>query len=256
MAVRIVGISGSVRRGSYNSAVLRVAGESMPGDSEMIIETIEDIPLYNANVEAEQGVPEAVARIKDAIAAADGLLLVSPEYNNSVPGVAKNAIDWLSRPPKDVPRVFGGKPVAIAGASPGGFGTILSQNAWLPVFRTLGAQVWSGGRLLVSRAGSVVDANGAITTRPRAQISVNSRRSLFSALAHRRPGTHRYKLRSRVSVLLAGIHRAKWCATCIDSRCGHSGSTTCVQHTSNWARLRCESAGREPGDFFGSPCWA
>jgi NAD(P)H-dependent FMN reductase len=77
--------------------------------------------------------------------------------------VAKNAIDWLSRPPADIGRVFGGKPVAIGGASPGGFGTVLSQNAWLPVFKTLGAEVWSGGRLLVSRAGSVFDANGEIT---------------------------------------------------------------------------------------------
>lgn len=103
-----------------------------------------------------------MARLKDAIAEADGLLLVSPEYNNSLPGVAKNAIDWLSRPPADIARVFGGKPVAIAGASPGGFGTVLSQNAWLPVFKTLGAELWSGGRLLVSRAGSVFDANGEI----------------------------------------------------------------------------------------------
>jgi len=90
------------------------------------------------------------------------LLLVTPEYNNSIPGVTKNAIDWLSRPPSDIAQVFGGKPVAIAGASPGGFGTILSQNAWLPVFRTLGADLWSGGRLLVSRAGGVV-ANGEVT---------------------------------------------------------------------------------------------
>jgi NAD(P)H-dependent FMN reductase len=79
-----------------------------------------------------------------------------------VPGVAKNAIDWLSRPPADIARVFGGKPVAIAGASPGGFGTVLSQNAWLPVFKTLGADLWSGGRLLVSRAGNVFDAKGDI----------------------------------------------------------------------------------------------
>jgi len=81
-----------------------------------------------------------------AIAAADGLLLVTPEYNNSIPGVFKNAIDWLSRPPADISRVFGGKPVAIIGASPGGFGTILSQEAWLPVLRTLGTKPWFGGR--------------------------------------------------------------------------------------------------------------
>ena len=164
--IKLVGISGSLRKGSFNSAVLRVAAELMPASSELIVESIAGIPLYDADDEAATGVPEPVTRLKDAIAAADGLLLVSPEYNNSLPGVAKNAIDWLSRPPADIRRVFGGKPVAIAGASPGGFGTILAQNAWLPVFRTLGAELWSGGRLLVSRAGSVIDAQGSITDTP------------------------------------------------------------------------------------------
>jgi NAD(P)H-dependent FMN reductase len=159
--VTLIGLSGSLRRGSYNSAVLRAAAAMMPPDSELRIESIAAIPLYDGDAERAHGVPEPVARLKDAIAAADGLLLVTPEYNNSIPGVAKNTIDWLSRPASDIPRVFGGKPVAIAGASPGGFGTILSQNAWLPVVRTLGADLWSG-RLLVSRASSVIDANGEI----------------------------------------------------------------------------------------------
>jgi len=160
--VTLIGLSGSLRRGSYNSAVLRAAAAMMPPDSELRIESIAAIPLYDGDAERAHGVPEPVSRLKDAIAAADGLLLVTPEYNNSIPGVAKNAIDWLSRPASDITRVFGGKPVAIAGASPGGFGTILSQNAWLPVFRTLGADLWPGGRLLVSRAGSMIDANGEI----------------------------------------------------------------------------------------------
>ena len=160
--ITVVGISGSTRRGSLNSALLRAAKASMPQGAELRIESIAEIPLYNGDDESAHGIPQPVARLKDAIAAAQGLLLVTPEYNNSIPGVAKNAIDWLSRPSSDIGRVFAGKPVAIAGASPGGFGTILSQNAWLPVFRTLGAELWSGGRLLVSRAGSVFDANGEI----------------------------------------------------------------------------------------------
>lgn len=159
----LIGISGSLRRGSFNSAVLRAAAQMMPANAELRIESIAGIPLYDGDVEAGQGIPDAVTKLKDAIAAADGLILASPEYNNSVPGVTKNAIDWLSRPPADIPWVFGGKRVAIAGASPGGFGTLLGQNAWLPVFKTLGAEVWSGGRLLVSRAGSLVDANGEIS---------------------------------------------------------------------------------------------
>ncbi|MBS0374069.1 MAG: NAD(P)H-dependent oxidoreductase [Proteobacteria bacterium] len=159
--ITIVGLSGSLRRGSFNSAVLRAAAARMPAEATLRLESIAGIPLYDADLEA-QGMPEAVTRLKDAIAAADGLLLVSPEYNNSLPGVAKNAIDWLSRPPADVPRVFRGRPVAIAGASPGGFGTILSQNAWLPVFRTLGAELWPGGRLLVSRAAGLMGADGEL----------------------------------------------------------------------------------------------
>jgi chromate reductase, NAD(P)H dehydrogenase (quinone) len=160
--VTIIGISGSTRRGSFNSSLLRALVAAAPQDVEVRIESIAAIPLYNGDDEAARGIPETVAKLKDAIASAQGLLLVTPEYNNSLPGVAKNAIDWCSRPPADVPRVFRDKPVAIAGASPGGFGTVLSQNAWLPVFRTLGTTLYSG-RLLVSRAGSVFDPNGNIT---------------------------------------------------------------------------------------------
>lgn len=160
--ITIVGFSGSLRRGSYNAAVLRTAAEVMPPDSALEIESIADVPLYNADDEAELGVPSSVARIKDAIAAADGLLIVTPEYNNSIPGVAKNAVDWLSRPPSDIPRVFGGRAVALMGASPGRLGTVLAQNAWLPVFRTLGAEVWTGGRLLIPQAGGLVDGQGTL----------------------------------------------------------------------------------------------
>jgi chromate reductase, NAD(P)H dehydrogenase (quinone) len=160
--VTLIGISGSLRKGSYNSALLRSAAALMPHGAELRIESIRDITLYDGDVEANEGIPAPVASLKDKIAAADGLLLVTPEYNNSMPGVFKNAIDWLTRPPADIPRVFRGKPVALIGASPGGFGTILSQNAWLPVLRTLGAQMWSEGRLLVSRAPSVFAADGAL----------------------------------------------------------------------------------------------
>lgn len=160
---KLIGISGSLRRDSFNSALLRAAAELMPEGTELRIESIRGIPLYDGDLEAAEGIPQAVTALKDAIAGSDGLLLVTPEYNNSIPGVFKNAIDWLSRPPADIGRVFGGRPVALIGASPGGFGTILSQNAWLPVLRTLGAELWTGGRLLVSRAQTVFDAEGAMT---------------------------------------------------------------------------------------------
>jgi NAD(P)H-dependent FMN reductase len=159
----IVGISGSLRRASYNTSLLRAAAELMPNNAQLRIETIREIPLYDGDLEAAEGIPQPVTALKEAVASADGLLLATPEYNNSIPGVFKNAIDWLSRPPADIPRVFGGKSVALIGASPGGFGTILSQNAWLPVLRTLGAELWSEGRLLVSRAQGVFDEAGTLT---------------------------------------------------------------------------------------------
>src|SRR5215471_9990404 len=134
----------------------------MPPGSELKIESIEGIPLYNGDVEAAEGIPQRVAALKKVITESDGLLLATPEYNNSIPGVFKNAVDWLSRPPADIKTVFGGRRVAIMGASPGGFGTVLSQNAWLPVLRTLGTNPWFGSRMLVSRAGSVFDESGRI----------------------------------------------------------------------------------------------
>jgi NAD(P)H-dependent FMN reductase len=157
----LIGFSGSLRAGSYNSALLRAAAAMMPADSELRIESIAAIPLYDGDVES-QGIPAAVAHLKDAVAAADGLVLATPEYNNSVPGVAKNVVDWMSRPPSDSRRVFDSKPVALLGASPGAFGTALSQSAWLPVFRILGAEVWAGPRFALARANNVIGADGTI----------------------------------------------------------------------------------------------
>jgi chromate reductase, NAD(P)H dehydrogenase (quinone) len=158
----IIGISGSLRRQSFNSALLRAAVDLMPPGVTLEIVSIEAIPLYNADIEASAGVPAAVAQLKDRIAACAGVLVATPEYNNSMPGVVKNAIDWLSRPPPDIPRVFHGRKIAIMGASPGPYGTTQAQTAWLPVLRTLRMQPWHEGRLLVPRAGEVFDAQGAI----------------------------------------------------------------------------------------------
>jgi len=155
----VLGISGSLREGSYNSALLRAARAIYPG--RLQIGRIDRIPLYNADVEAA-GFPATVEEVKQQVAAADGLLLVSPEYNNSVPGVLKNAIDWLSRPSGDIRNVFRDKPVAVIGASPGGFGTILGQDSWLPVFRALRARHWTAERLMVSHAHDAFDEAGAL----------------------------------------------------------------------------------------------
>ena len=159
---RIVGIAGSLRAASYNAALLRAAAKAMPQGAVLEIGSIKGIPLYDGDIEEKEGIPQAVTTLKEQIAAADALLLVTPEYNNGIPGVFKNAIDWLSRPNADIAKVFGGRPVAVMGASPGGFGTILAQNAWLPVLRLLGMQPWFEGRLMVARAGSVFDDAGEI----------------------------------------------------------------------------------------------
>lgn len=159
---RLIGIAGSLRKGSYNAALLRAASEQAPAGTTIEIASIAGIPLYDGDLESEQGIPEVVGRLKDRLAAAQGLVLVTPEYNNSLPGVFKNAIDWLSRPPKDVPRVFGDKPVALMGATPGIGGTRLAQISWLPILRALGTRLWSGKQLYVASAGQAFDAGGRL----------------------------------------------------------------------------------------------
>jgi NAD(P)H-dependent FMN reductase len=160
--MRIVGIAGSLRSGSFNAALLRAAQEEAPAGMALEIESIRGIPLYDGDVEKAQGLPARVVELKDKIASADALLLVTPEYNNSIPGVFKNAIDWMSRPAADIDRVFGGRPVGLIGASPGRQGTVLSQTAWLQVFRALGLRPWFGQVLYVGGAGSVFDASGKL----------------------------------------------------------------------------------------------
>lgn len=160
---KIVGIAGSLRKASFNAALLRAAQTLAPKGTEVEIASIASIPLYNGDLESELGIPEAVTALKEQIAGADGLLIVTPEYNSSIPGVLKNAIDWLSRPAKDIARVFGDKPVAIMGATPGMAGTRLAQMAWLPVLRALGTRAWFGKQLYVSSAGQAFDAEGTLT---------------------------------------------------------------------------------------------
>jgi NAD(P)H-dependent FMN reductase len=159
--VTIVGLSGSLRRGSFNSMLLRAAAEIAPPEATVQIASIRGIPLYDGDVESE-GIPASVQELKNTIMAADGLLIATPEYNNSVPGVLKNAIDWVSRPPADIPRVFGGRPVALIGTTTGLGATALAQTAWLSVLRTLGTAPWFGARLMIPGAGRVFDASGRI----------------------------------------------------------------------------------------------
>ena len=160
--VTIIGLCGSLRNGSFNRMLLNAAVELSPPGMTIEPESIGDIPLYDADVE-EQGTPVVVQRLKDRIVQADGLLIVTPEYNNSIPGVLKNAIDWLSRPAEDIPRVFRGRPVALLGATIGSGGTALSQAAWLPVLRFLGMRPWFERAVLISDAVRQFDGDGRVT---------------------------------------------------------------------------------------------
>jgi chromate reductase, NAD(P)H dehydrogenase (quinone) len=180
----IIGVSGSLRRASFNRMLLYATAEAAPRGTSIEIESIRDIPLYDGDVEVEQGTPPSVQRLKDRIAEADGVLIATPEYNHSFPGVLKNAIDWLSRPTSDVVRVFRGRPVAVIGATPGPGGTALAQAAWLPVFRGLGMRAWFEGQLLVSGAHKAFDSAGRLAdeaTRARVRTFVEGFSSFVEA---------------------------------------------------------------------------
>ncbi len=158
-ALTVLGFAGSLRQGSYNKAALRAAQElSPPG---MTIESFDlaPIPIYNDDVRL-QGYPPAVEEFRARIKAADALLIVTPEYNHSIPGVLKNAIDWASRPP-DQP--FNGKPIAIMGVSPGVLGTVRAQMHLRQSFVFLNGLLLSQPEVLIGNAGNRFDAEGKLT---------------------------------------------------------------------------------------------
>src|SRR5262245_65953005 len=112
---RILGISGSLRSGSYNTALLRAAAPLVDAGVELEIALLHGIPLYDGDLETAEGLPEAARDLKSRVMACDGLLLATPEYNHGLPGVLKNAIDWLSPAPSDIPQVVGATRVAVMG---------------------------------------------------------------------------------------------------------------------------------------------
>ena len=140
--IRILGISGSLRSGSHNTSLLRAAAQSLPSGAELeVYEGLRDLPPYDADLDVEPA-PEAVADLREAIAAAEGVLISTPEFNGSIPGVLKNALDWASRPFPD--NAFRGKPVSVMGASTGLFGAVWAQAETRKVLGILGADVLDG----------------------------------------------------------------------------------------------------------------
>jgi chromate reductase, NAD(P)H dehydrogenase (quinone) len=157
----VCGIAGSLRRGSYNGALLRAAQELAPEGMEIrIFHRMAELPLFNQDVEAE-GDPEPVQALKRAIGEADALLIATPEYNHGVPGVLKNAIDWASRPARD--SVLSGKPTALFGASPGITGTARAQTQLRQAFVFTGTPALLQPEILVFRAGEKFDEEGRLT---------------------------------------------------------------------------------------------
>lgn len=157
---KIVGISGSLRRGSLNTAALRAARQLSPSGMQIEIVSIASIPLYDGDLDRDGG-PPAVKELKEQIAAADGLLLATPEYNYSIPGVLKNALDWASRPAYR--SVLAGKPAAIIGASPSSVGTARAQRELRQVlFGTL-SEVYPFPEVLIGEASKKFDDDGVLT---------------------------------------------------------------------------------------------
>jgi chromate reductase len=157
----VCGIAGSLRRGSYNRALLRAARELAPDDMDVrIFDRVGELPLFDQDVEAA-GDPEPVQALKRAIGEADALLVATPEYNHGVPGVLKNAVDWASRPPLGA--VLAGKPTAILGASPGVTGTARAQAQLRQAFVFTDTPVLPQPEILVYRANEKFDAEGRLT---------------------------------------------------------------------------------------------
>ena len=158
--LQVFGIAGSLRRRSYNRALIETAQEIAPPQVVIRTADLAPIPLYNADVQAE-GDPQPVAALKTQVAAADALLIATPEYNHLLSGVLKNAIDWVSRPQADSP--FRRKPVAIMGASGGPTGTARAQLALRQVLASVECYVLPSPQVLVANAGDRFDAEGHLT---------------------------------------------------------------------------------------------
>lgn len=165
--MKLLGVSGSLREASFNAALLRVAQDLAPEGVEIEIFRLHDLPLFNQDVE-DAGDPEAVARWKQAIRDADGVLFACPEYNGGVTGVLKNAVDWASR---GEPASLKGKLCCIVGASPGATGTVRAQDALRQNLRRAGTDVAPLGEVLVFQAHTKIVDGVLVDERTRAAFA-------------------------------------------------------------------------------------
>ena len=161
--MRILGISGSLRAGSHNTSLLRAASRLLPEDAEFVLldpGVLRDIPAYDEDEREAVGEPASVTALRETIAQADGVLFATPEYNSSIPGFLKNALDWVSRPIAESP--FKGKDVAVVGASTGMFGAVWAQAELRKVLAAIGARVVDR-ELPVMNADGVWAADGSLS---------------------------------------------------------------------------------------------
>ena len=169
MALQLLGLGGSLRRGSWNRGLLDEAARiasSVGAELDLgQLPALGALPLYSQDVEERDGVPAAAAELKQRLAEADGLVIATPEYNWGIPGFLKNAIDWASRPAADIPRIFGDLPVVTVGAG-GLSGTRNAQTAWVAVFRYLKMRPWFGRTLFIDHSWERFDEHGALTDEP------------------------------------------------------------------------------------------
>ncbi len=157
--MRILAVSGSLRRGSHNTSFLRAAGELLgPDDTLELWEGLRDVPPYDQDDDVDPA-PPAVAALRAAVASADAVLIATPEYNSSIPGSLKNALDWASRPLAT--NAFRNKPVAVIGSSIGMFGAVWAQAELRKVLAAMGARV-ADVEIAVGRAGESFDADGRL----------------------------------------------------------------------------------------------
>ncbi len=178
--MKFAGIVGSLRKGSYNGALMRAAIELAPAGTEIELLDWRAVPIYDDDV-YQQGFPAVVAGLRAAIAAADGVVIATPEYNYSVPGPLKNLLDWISRPPN---QPFANKPVMIMGASPGGFGSVRSQLHLRQVLHGLNARVLGRPEVIVAQAATKIDAAGRLNDERTRQF-IAEELTAFAAFAGR-----------------------------------------------------------------------
>jgi chromate reductase len=182
MAIDVLGLSGSLRHDSLNTRLLRAAATLAPESMHVATATLHGVPLYDGDVEAE-GIPAAVTSLAERIAAADAILIVSPEYNYSMPGVLKNGLDWLSRV-KGKP--FAGKPLAIMGTSPGRFGTVRMQHHLRQALLFTEARVLPKPEVMLGSGGELFDETGTLADAGAVKVVKRQVEALAAAVEERR----------------------------------------------------------------------